>query len=303
MTLWFSSAFPPRPPRLRGEFCFPVGFRLCRVRERFAAVLTAPSRSRLGFESAPPHFYVAPVEGGAFARDGELRQHRGQFPDAHRFGEVCVHAGPEAQFTRAHALSWLGRGGEAARVLADIPAERLTEDDCARLTYLRASNVLWALGEPARAKEIIDGAPAVTAPSARNSMAAVNTVFWFATDQPAAALAASHEVVLDDLPAIVGAETAWTLVAIHADAGRTAEALAIADAGYALATRCSDAPQMRFNIAAAQVGALLLAGRIDEAGEIADRVMKESADLPGAVPFPFFRGRVPRNRRCGSGVL
>jgi DNA-binding CsgD family transcriptional regulator len=200
-------------------------------------------------------------------------------------GAVRAGAGPEAQFTRAHALSWLGRGDEAARVLADIPAERLTEDDCARLTYLRASNVLWALGEPARAKEIIDGAPAVTAPSARNSMAAVNTVFWFATDQPASALAASHEVVLDDLPAIVGAETAWTLVAIHADAGRTAEALAIADAGYALATRCSDAPQMRFNIADAQVGALLLAGRIDEAEEIADRVMKESADLPGAAHF------------------
>jgi hypothetical protein len=36
-------------------------------------------------------------------------------------------------------------------VLADVPITQLTDGDHARLTYLRASNMLWALADPARA--------------------------------------------------------------------------------------------------------------------------------------------------------
>ena len=68
-------------------------------------------------------------------------------------------------------------------------------------------------------------------------------------DQPDAAMEAAKSLVLDDLPPIVGAEMAWALASIHGDAGRTAEAVAVAEAGYEIAIRCSDAPHMRFNIA------------------------------------------------------
>ena len=50
--------------------------------------------------------------------------------------------GPEAHFLRAHALSWLGRGRDADDVLAEVPVGELTDEDQARLTYLRASNLL-----------------------------------------------------------------------------------------------------------------------------------------------------------------
>ena len=85
-------------------------------------------------------------------------------PLADRLAEAAVRAGagPEAQFIRAHALSWLGRGQEAEAVLADVPITRLTDQDHARFTYLRASNMLWALADPARAKEIIDDASRIT---------------------------------------------------------------------------------------------------------------------------------------------
>ena len=76
-------------------------------------------------------------------------------------------------------------------------------------------------------------------------------------DRPDAATLASKKLALDDLPAVVGTETAWALAAISADAGRAAEAVAIADTGYTVATRCFDAPHMRFNIADAHVSALL----------------------------------------------
>ena len=172
-------------------------------------------------------------------------------PLADRIAEAAVRAGAGAEpnFVRAHALSWLGRGEEADAVFAQINAEELTDRDRARFAFLRASNMLWALGDPARAKDVIDEASRVTPQDARSYVDAFLTVYWFATDQPEAAVQASHDLAIDDLPPVVGAEIAWVLATIAADAGRTAEAVAIAESGYVVATRSFDAPHMRFNIA------------------------------------------------------
>ena len=97
----------------------------------------------------------------------------------------------------------------------------MTDGERARLAFLRASNMLWALGDPARAKEIIDEASRITSPQARSYIDAFLTMYWFATDQPDAAMQASKKLALDDLPAVVGAEIAWVLADISADAGRT----------------------------------------------------------------------------------
>ena len=80
-----------------------------------------------------------------------------------------------------------------------------------------------------------------------------------------------------------GAEIAWALAQISADAGHTAEAVAAADAGYTVATRALDAPHMRFNIADAEVSALLLAGQVTDALEVAERTRQQAAHLPGAA--------------------
>jgi DNA-binding CsgD family transcriptional regulator len=204
---------------------------------------------------------------------------------ADRLAEAAVRAGdgPEPNFVRAHALSWLGRGEEADAVLAAIDNSALTDDGHARLAFLRASNMLWALGDPARAKEIIDEASRSAPPHARSYIDAFLTVYWFAMDRPEAARQASKRLALEDLPAVVGAEIAWVLATIAADAGRTAEAVAVADAGYTAATRSFDAPHMRFNIADAHISALMLSGRIGEAVEVAERVRQQAADLPGAA--------------------
>ena len=204
---------------------------------------------------------------------------------ADRLADAAARAGggPEPNFVRAHALSWLSRGEEADAVLAEVSAGALTDEEQARLAFLRASNALWALGDPARAKEIIDDASRTTPPQARSYINAFLTVYWFAMDRPDAAQRASETLSLEHLPPVVGAEIAWVLAVIAADAGRTSEAVAIAEAGYAAATRSFDAPHMRFNIADAHVGALLLAGRVADALEVADRVRRQAADLPGAA--------------------
>ena len=204
---------------------------------------------------------------------------------ADRLAEAAVRAGggPEPNFVRAHALSWLGRGEEADAVLAEIDSGALTDGEHARLAFLRASNMLWALGDPSRAKEIIDEASRIKPPQARSYIDAFLTIYWFAMDQPEAATQASRNLALDDLPAVVGAEIAWVLAVIAGDAGRTGEAVAVADAGYTAATRSFDAPHMRFNIADAHISALLLSGRIADALEVAERVRQQAADLPGAA--------------------
>jgi DNA-binding CsgD family transcriptional regulator len=198
-------------------------------------------------------------------------------------GAIRAGAGPEANFVRAHALSWLSAGEDADLALAGIDTNRLTDVDRAKLAFLRASNVLWVLADPARAKQLIDDAAHTAVPEARSYVDAFRTVYWFALDQPVEAAQVSEGLDLEELPAVVDAEMAWVLAAIAADAGHTDQAVAVADAGYAVATRSFDAPQMRFNIADAHVSALLFAGRIREAGEVAARVRAQAADLPGAA--------------------
>lgn len=203
---------------------------------------------------------------------------------ASRLAEEAIRAGagPEPNFVRSHALSWLGRGKEAEAALADIDTGALSNDQRARHAFLRSSNMLWALGDPMRAKEIIDDASRGVPATARAPVDAFLTIYWFAMDEPASAERAAGTLALEDVP-IVAAEIAWVLTQISADAGRTAEAIANATAGYAVATRTLDAPQMRFNIADAEVSALLLSGDVSAALAVADRSRQQAADLPGAA--------------------
>jgi DNA-binding CsgD family transcriptional regulator len=197
-------------------------------------------------------------------------------------GAIRAGAGPELNFVRAHALSWLGRGEEAESVLADIPISQLTDHDHARFAFLRSSNMLWALADPPRAKELIDEAARTAPLHARTYIDAFLTVYWFAMDQPEAAVQASKTLALEDIP-VVGAEISWVLAQIRADAGRATDAVAAADAGYAVATRTLDAPHMRFNIVDAELSALLMSGRVADALAVAERTRQQAVHLPGAA--------------------
>ncbi|ODR17109.1 helix-turn-helix transcriptional regulator [Mycolicibacterium porcinum] len=169
-------------------------------------------------------------------------------------------------------------------MLARIDPEPLTDTERARLAFLRASNMLWALGSTTEAKSLITEASRALSPQARIIYTdAFLAVYAFATDDPHAAAEYTETLDLERLPAIVGAEIAWVVSAVAADAGRTAAAVAAAETGYAVADRSLDAPQMRFNIADAHISALLLSGQVQDAVDLAGRVRTESADLPGTA--------------------
>ncbi len=192
-------------------------------------------------------------------------------------------AGPEATYLRAHALSWLFRGDEAEKVLAGFDTTGLSDAERARFAHLRASNLLWALGRPADAKAHVDEVSDGLGPDGRHWLNAFLTVYWFAMDRPAEAEASAKLLSLQDLPEVAGTEAAWALATVAAEAGRTAEALELTAIGYRTSSHAFDTPQIRFNLADTEVTAHLLAGRLAEAEQVAERVRSEAADLPGAA--------------------
>lgn len=221
---------------------------------------------------------------------------------ADRLAEAAAQAGagPEPKFVRAHALSWLGRGEEAEAVLAAIDTSQLTDEELARFAFLRSSNLLWALRDPEGAKDFIDEVSRRMRSADNTYIDAFLTVYWFAMDQPEKATDYAKNLGLEDIP-VVGAEVAWALAQISADAGRTAESVADAEAGYDVATRTLDAPHMRFNIADAEVNALLLAGQVPDALAVASRTRQQANELPGAAPL--LGAAVAGSAALGAGDL
>ena len=236
-------------------------------------------RATLSLESdlePDPDLLVRAAEGALWLSD---------LPLADRLAAAAIRAGAgaEASFIRAHAVSWLSRGEEADAVLVDIPARDFTAADHARVAFLRATNKLWTLADPVAAKTLIDEASCNTTPLARACIDAFLTEYWAAMGKPEAAMTASKGFTIDQLPDFVGAVTTWGLVVALGDAGRAADASAAAEVGYAIADRSFAAAHMRFTIADGHIGALLAAGMIAEAREVAARLRRQAADLPGVA--------------------
>lgn len=214
---------------------------------------------------------------------------------AESLADAAIHsgAGSEAYFVRAHALSWLTRGDEAERLLADLATMQLTEPDRARLAYLQANNMLFACANPARAKDLIDAAASTTVAAARDCIDAFLAAYWTIVDNPPEARRAAARVSIDRLPAVAGSSTGWIMAMLAGEAGRPSDSCAAAEAGYAAAARCFDTPHTRFNIADAYLGALLLAGNLIQAVHVAEDARSQAADLPG-IAAPLAKGLTGR---------
>ncbi|TGB40456.1 helix-turn-helix transcriptional regulator [Mycolicibacterium peregrinum] len=260
--------------RLRGLVATALGDRDDRDSMR---VVVRRAALMLDSDLAPdPELLTRAAQGAVWLSDLALADRLAQ-------GAISAGAGVEANFIRAHALSWLSRGEESDAILDAIEAAALDDDGRARLAFLRASNLLWSLADPEGAKRHVDDAAADIPAAARAGIDAFYTVYWAAIGYPERAATASSGLDLDALPAIVGAVTAWAVTVSCGDAGRADEAVAAARTGYRITERSFDAAHMRFVIADAHIGALLLAGRIGEAREEAEQLSRRAAELPGAA--------------------
>ncbi len=193
-------------------------------------------------------------------------------------------AGAEARVLRGYILSWLSRGSEAEAVYADAPLDGLSDVQRAAIVGQRVLTRMFTVADPAGAKELIDAAAPATSPSGRAVLDAVRAVYWAVMGQPATAAAAA---AVDDawrrLPDGASVRmTAWALSVAHGDAGHTTRAVSAAEAGYVDTLPGFDVDHIRFLAADGHVGALLLAGRVFEALDAAERLGRRAADVPPA---------------------
>jgi DNA-binding CsgD family transcriptional regulator len=265
---------PTRLRRLRGLVAAELA-----SSERCDDMRTVVRRAALSLDSdlpPDPDLLLRAAQGAVWLADLPLVDKLAQ-------AAIRAGAGAEANFVRAHALSWLSCGQEADAELARIPLTQLNEMDRSRRACLRAVNMLWSLRDPPGAKQHIDDALESTPLRARGSIDACRTMYWAAMGQPARAMASARELDIDALPAIVAAVASWGVVVACGGAGCAGDAVAAADRAYAIAVGSFDATHMRFVIADAHLEALLLAGRIGEAGYLAERLRREADTLPGAA--------------------
>jgi DNA-binding CsgD family transcriptional regulator len=222
-----------------------------------------------------------------------------EFPLADRLAAAATLAGgaANAKLIRAYALSCTGRGQEADALLADVPADELADAVYGRMAFLRATNRLFTLADPAGAKELIDEASRAAGPQARSCIDAFVTVYRAAMGEPHAAIESSGKFTWKELPDLVAQRvTAWALALAFGELGRAGEAVAAAKAGYPVPIRSF------VIITDAHISALLLSGRIADADAPAETIRQRQIEFRA---FQFFQvGSVAVGRvALGSGRL
>jgi DNA-binding CsgD family transcriptional regulator len=218
---------------------------------------------------------------------------------ADRLANAAIRAdgGPQASFISAYILSSLSRGQEADEVLTNVVASGLTDMDRARLLFLAATNRFFTLADPEGAKTLVDSATLPTASRAHTLVDAFLTVYWAAMGHPGEARHASAAFTCSDLPDVIAARmTSWAMTIAAGDAGRPSEAAVAAEGGYPVAMR-----SYFIVIGDAHLGALLLAGQIDRAREVAQSLNGRVGDVPvwSEVIGPVVTGRAA----LGAGRL
>lgn len=184
--------------------------------------------------------------------------------------------GLPARLALAHALAWQGRGRDADAVLAAVDPAGLAEPELMAWALPRAANQFFMLGEPERATAFLAATRGrLSGPGPRVTLDALGATFAMNAgniDRAAQAAAA----VLGD-PAADDMALAWAGSAAALCAARAGRFDDVAP----LARRALDAEHpgvLRFTVGLAEVTVLLMASRVDEAGEIA-RQFTDFAEL------------------------
>jgi DNA-binding CsgD family transcriptional regulator len=220
---------------------------------------------------------------------------------ADRLGEAAIRAGggQAAVDVRAHALTFLGRGQEAYALGTTIDTSELTDDARAALAFKRAAIRMFNLRDPKGAKDLVQDVSEAIQPGARRCTDAFIAVYWAAMGEVEMAREAMQGFTVDELPGMVGVETAFLTATAAGLAGRTSEAEATANAGYSIVAKSIDTGHMKFAVADAHVRSLVLAGRIHDALAVAEQLRRETADVRAGMQL--LRGLVFGRAVLGGG--
>lgn len=175
--------------------------------------------------------------------------------------------GLAARLALAHALAWQGRGREADAVLAVVDSTALTESALMDWTLLRAANQFWMLSEPERATAfLLTIRNRVADQGPRTTLDALSATFAMNAGNVGHAVKVAATVL--ESPSADDQAVAWAGSAAALCAARQGRF----DDVEPLAQRALGAEHpglLRFTIGLGQTTALLMAGRLDQARQLA----------------------------------
>jgi tetratricopeptide (TPR) repeat protein len=211
-----------------------------------------------------------PVSGMVAAAADALRL--GDLPLSERLGEAVLKRDPDldARLTLAQALAWQGRGREADEVLAAVDPATLSETELMAWALPRAANQFWMLSQPERATAFLQTTRNhVTSPAARTTVDALSATFAMNAGRPGRAMELAEEVLAS--PDADDTAIGWSAAAAAlscARMGRFADVDGLADR----AMEAQHPGLLRFTSGFGQTTALMMAGQLDRAQELAQRL-------------------------------
>ncbi|KZS74773.1 AAA family ATPase [Mycobacterium kansasii] len=178
-------------------------------------------------------------------------------------------AGLDARLVLAQALSWQGRGREAAGVLAAVDPDGLSETELRAWAVPRAANQFWMLGEPERATAFLQTTRnRIAAPTAQAELDALTATFAMNAGNLPRAITLAGKVLSQPSPgdtAVAWAASAAALSSARMGRFRDVEPLA------QRAAAAEHPGLLRFTVGLAQITSLLMAGEIAQAQALAQQ--------------------------------
>lgn len=178
-------------------------------------------------------------------------------------------AGLDARLVLAQALSWQGRGREAAAVLAAVDPDGLSETELRAWAVPRAANQFWMLGEPERATAFLQATRnRMTEPTAQAELDALTATFAMNAGNLPRAITLADQVLSQPSPgdtAVAWAASAAALSSARMGRFRDVEPLA------QRASAAEHPGLLRFTVGLAQITSLLMAGEIGQAQVLAQQ--------------------------------
>ncbi len=189
-----------------------------------------------------------------------------------RLGAAVLERDPDldARLTLAQALAWQGRGREADDVLAAVDPAGLSDTELMAWALPRAANQFWMLSEPERATAFLQTTRnRVSSPVARTTVDALSATFAMNAGRPGRAMEIAEEVLAS--PDADDTAVGWSAAAAALSCARMGR---FADVD-ALAERAMEAQHpglLRFTSGFGQTTALMMAGELDRAQELAQQL-------------------------------
>ncbi|ETW21302.1 ATPase AAA [Mycobacterium gastri] len=178
-------------------------------------------------------------------------------------------AGLDARLVLAQALSWQGRGREAATVLAAVDPAGLSEAELMAWAVPRAANQFWMLGEPERATAFLQTTRnRISEPTAQAELDALTATFAMNAGNLPRAITLAGTVLAQPSPgdtAVAWAASAAALSSARMGRFRDVEPLA------QRASAAEHPGLLRFTVGLAQITSLLMAGEIAQAQALAQQ--------------------------------